>query len=90
MKYIVLVSLLFIGCGDDVGGHVPDCEVFSEDYSHSVVFCDGDKAEHVSEIFVACNPRTPPSERPEDCVTGIGLMDWGCGCEVEHICWSGS
>lgn len=90
MRYIILVSLLFIGCGDDVGGPAPTCETFDEDYSHSIVLCGGRSSEDVVDIFVACNVRVPPSERTEGCISGFGLKDWGCDCEIEHICWSGS
>lgn len=88
MRYIILVSLLFIGCGDDVGVSIPTCETFDEDYSHSIVLCGGRSSEDVVDIFVACNVRVPPSERTEGCISGFGLKDWGCDCEIEHICWS--
>ena len=85
MRYIVLALLFTIGCGDEDNGPAP-CEVFDNSYSHSLILCGGDQAEHVSDSFVACNHRLPRSEQIEGCVGDLDLLDLCGDCFIEHVC----
>ena len=87
MKKTIALMLL-IGCGDglpnkDFGR---ECRVHDEGYSHSVIFCGGQKPENVEDVFVTCDVRKSRHDQFEGCIGDVDLMDLEPGCELQHVC----
>jgi len=88
LKKVVLALLLF-GCGEalpdkDFGR---ECGVHDEMYSHTVLFCGGTDVDDVEDVFQVCTHRNRADHQEVDCVPNFDLIEFGEGCDVQHVCW---
>ena len=88
MRKIVLALLLF-GCADELpeSNQTSECEIYSELYSHTVLFCGGRQLDNIRDVFQVCNYQDRDDNQVEGCVSNFDLVEFDNDCEVQHICW---
>lgn len=84
-----VLALALIGCNNALSDNDfdPECQVYDEEYSHTVLFCPDDDAQSVEDVFQVCNHRHRADNQIDGCTPNFDLMEFDDDCSVRHFCW---
>ena len=86
----VFTLLLLVGCGTKETNSFdsPECQTYTEGYSHTVMYCGGREVDNVEDVFITCNVRKSRDEQYDGCIGNTDIMDLDPNCELQHVCFS--